>query len=68
MFGVGHITHITSSPEYCKDNRQSVPPSCLFMLVISAQEVEFGDKEGQDCFRFFFILKNSYFINSITMH
>ena len=47
-------SHITSSPEYCKDNMQSVPQSCLFMLVISAQEVEVGDKEGQDCFRFFF--------------
>ena len=37
----------------------SVRHCCLPMFVISAEEVEVGDKEGQDCFRFIWQIHNS---------
>ena len=46
-FGVkALVQHISTYEDY------TVRHCCLSMFVISAEEVEVGDKEGQDCFSF----------------
>ena len=54
-FGVGRL--LCRQVDIYRDVKITVRQCCLSIFVISAQEVEVGDKEGQDCFCF--ILTNS---------